>query len=147
MLGHYIHSILCTFNSDIHIGSNAVARIGVFVIPPLTFSNQVYNTILVPNKYLLMYKYIFYLPNGSQLARIYDCARFPQPVLYSISMVPYRYYYRYFGFPNILKYIYIIPNLFWINSCSISNSDWPLPPHLYTKMPPHASFLQVSSGK
>ena len=33
LLGYYIPSILCTFNSDVHFRSYAVARIGVFVLP------------------------------------------------------------------------------------------------------------------
>ena len=40
LLGYHIPSILCTFNSDIHFRSYAVARIGVFVLPTLTSFTQ-----------------------------------------------------------------------------------------------------------
>ena len=40
LLGYYIPSFLCTFNSDVHFRSYAVARIGVFVLPTLTSFTQ-----------------------------------------------------------------------------------------------------------
>ena len=40
LLGYYIPSFLCTFNSDVCFRSYAVARIGVFVLPTLTSFTQ-----------------------------------------------------------------------------------------------------------
>ena len=39
-LGYDIPLIICTFNSDVHFRSYAVARIGVFVLPTLTSFTQ-----------------------------------------------------------------------------------------------------------
>ena len=88
---------------------------------------------------------LFDLP--AQGCQIDDPDRHPYPTPYPRLPAPGWKAPFYFNIPNALRYIYLMSNLFCINSYDVSNSDPPLPPTPCTKMHAHTAVLQGSAYK